>query len=165
MKVAFFHGLESLPRSEKNIFLEEVFDHIYAPAIDYNSPDSFSIMQDKIQEFQPDLLIGSSMGGYFAFCLSTLYDIPTLLFNPAVVDRSFDPQVSIGEYMPKQTIILGKNDNVIGPFKSIAWFDQLGKKNFLFHWEESGHRTPLPVFSKWVLKKYDQFYGKHIKNI
>lgn len=160
MRIAFFHGLESKPRSEKNIFLEEVFDHIYAPEMDYNLPDIFDKTLKDIQDFNPDLLIGSSMGGYFAFCLSTLTNIPTLIFNPAVIDRIIEPRVTMGEYMPEQTIILGKNDNIIGPYKSAAWFDQLPKKSFNFHWEEIGHRIPLPIFEKWILKKYSDFYKK-----
>jgi len=153
MRVAFFHGLESKPRSEKNIFLEKTFDEVYAPEIDYNCPNCFSQINAELQEFKPDLLIGSSMGGYFAYVFSTIYNVPTLLFNPAVIDRSIDPQVTMGTHSPEQLIILGENDKVILPNKVISWFDGLPQKNFSIYWEPMGHRIPIKTFKKWVLQK------------
>ena len=37
-RVAFFHGLESLPRTEKNEMLEKEFDFVFAPPMDYYNP-------------------------------------------------------------------------------------------------------------------------------
>ena len=79
--VAFFHGLESKPFSEKNqILIEHYGDaNVYAPAMDYRDPWLFDTVLKQIRERDIELLIGSSMGGYFAYCLSTMTGIPTIL--------------------------------------------------------------------------------------
>ena len=108
MRVAFFHGLESKPHSEKNIELVKHFgeSNVYAPAMDYRDPNLFETVLKEIKERDIQLLIGSSMGGYFSYCLSTITGIPTLLFNPAVIGRSFDPVTELGNLPAKHTVVL-----------------------------------------------------------
>ena len=83
MRVAFFHGLESPAISDKTVALEKLFDYVYDPAMDYKDSGLFNKVLAEVKKQKIDLLIGSSMGGWFAYCISTLTGIPTLLFNPA----------------------------------------------------------------------------------
>jgi hypothetical protein len=152
MRVAFFHGLESKPHSEKNIELVKHFgeSNVYAPAMDYRDPWLFDTVLKEIKERDIQLLIGSSMGGYFAYCLSTLTGIPTLLFNPAVIGRSFDPVTELGNLAAKHTVVLGINDDVIDPFKSTAYFMKSGIGEFEYNKEDIGHRIPIEIFTKYL---------------
>jgi predicted esterase YcpF (UPF0227 family) len=156
MKVAFFHGLESPARSEKNDILEELFrfENVYAPAMDYHNPELYNEVLTHLQENPVDLLIGSSMGGYFAHSLSSILNIPTLLFNPALHSRSFEPEnVVTGNYKPSQSFVLGKNDTLIDPVKTLVLTLQ---KKYAFPVgiavENIEHRIPFDIFRQHVSK-------------
>ena len=56
-----------------------------------------------MENFQPDLIIGSSMGGYVADILAEKYGTPAILFNPALHNRSFDLLLSIQLRVSKLT--------------------------------------------------------------
>lgn len=150
MKVAFFHGLESAPVSDKSKAIQSMFDDAYTPAMDYRKPGLFDEVLAEVQNRKIDLLVGSSMGGWFAYCLSTLTGIPAVLFNPAVQGRSFEPSVRMGSKSANRTIVLGKKDIVIDPDKTVDWFKENGVGNNKMYWEGIGHRTPLNVFTKYV---------------
>jgi predicted esterase YcpF (UPF0227 family) len=150
MRAAFFHGLESPPVSEKNSILEKYFSEVYAPPMNYRDPSSFRRVLQDITEFKPDVLIGSSMGGWFAFCLSTMTGIPTLLYNPALIGRSFNPVVETGNEVPKQTVVLGKHDEVINSRESMSWLVDNYDGAMSFTHEAIAHRIPADVFEKWV---------------
>lgn len=155
MKAAFLHGLDSNPITEKNIMLREVFSDVYDPAMDYrNNPDIFNTVLQHLKENPVDILIGSSMGGYFAYCLSTILGTKTMLFNPAVHSRPIDPPVQIGDKDPNHFIILGTKDEVIDPIKTIEFFK--GNENVAFVKEEMGHMIDLNIFKKYI---------SHFKNL
>ena len=116
----------------------------------YRDPWLFDTVLKQIKERDIELLIGSSMGGYFAYCLSTITGVPTVLFNPAVIGRSFDPVTEMGLINSKHRVILGINDDVIDPIKSSAYFDEYGIGDFEYHREDIGHRIPREVFIRWV---------------
>ena len=149
-KIAFFHGLESPAVSDKTQYLNDNFKNVYAPPMDYKDPSLFTHVLAQVRSRNIDLLVGSSMGGYFAYCISTLTGIPTILFNPAITGRSIEPKVSFGKAPSLHIVVLGKNDDVIIPYKTVEWFKENGKGNFSFNWESNGHRTPIDIFKKYV---------------
>jgi len=149
MKALFLHGLESKPRSYKSKFLYK-FD-VESPEMDYNDPGMFDEILLKIQNNRPDVLIGSSMGGWFAYCLSTLTGIPTIMFNPAVHSRSIEPSVKTGNFKSIHTVILGRSDNSINPDETLEWIKTKGG-TFNVNFENMGHRTPISVFKKYVMQ-------------
>lgn len=148
MKALFLHGLESNPKSEKSKFLAK-FD-AECPAMDYNQSGLFNEILAKIQNDRPDVLIGSSMGGWFAYCLSTITGIPTILFNPAVHSRSMEPNVQMGSMKANHTVILGKKDDLISAEGTLEWIKK-NPGNFNVHFENNGHQTPISIFKKYVL--------------
>ena len=154
MKIAFFHGLESPPISDKTEFLEQ-YD-AWCPAMDYYDPKLFDRILDEVIERDIDLLIGSSMGGWFAFCISTLTGIPTLLFNPALNQRSFSPKTYRGNYEAHQTLVLGIFDNVIDSDGTEEWLDSNKIEDYDVNFEMMGHRTPINIFTKWTKKIIDE---------
>jgi len=149
LRVAFFHGLESSPKTDKNEFLEK-FDYVYDPPMDYRDNGLFERTLAGVKKNKIDLLIGSSMGGWFAYCIGTLTGIPTLLFNPAVHSRSFDPVVRMGTKRAVNTVVFGRNDTDIVPKESYNYFLKNGIGTFYYNYESNGHRTPIDIFSKWV---------------
>ena len=156
LRIAFLHGLESPHISDKTEFLNKEFSFVYAPKMDYYDPNLFEKTLKEIQENKIDLIVGSSMGGWFAYCLSTITNIPTLLFNPAFHSRSFDPVVNTGDHFPRQTIVLGMKDEVI---KEADTVEYLHNNNIgcLVFFENIGHRTPIDIFEKYVNKIVNNF--------
>jgi hypothetical protein len=155
MRVAFLHGLESKTGSKKEQYLEVNTDFLYAPSIDYKDPNIFEKTLAKIKELDIDLIVGSSMGGYFAYAISTLTGIPTILLNPAVHSRTFDPPARTGNMSAKHIVILGKADKVIDAKESKKWFKEHGIGTFDITIESIGHRSPVKVLSKQFEKLFE----------
>ncbi len=144
MKVAYLHGIESPNYGTKVDWLNEKFD-TYIPKMDYNSETAFEEALDGCRG--SDLIVGSSMGGYFAYLIGQHLRIPTLLFNPAVVDRKLNPTVEISNRNgTKNTVYLGKNDNVIKGSKIKKYFSNEGVGSFKYIVYEGEHRVPEDVF-------------------
>lgn len=147
MSVIFFHGLESSSNSEKSRWLKSNYD-AWCPDMDYKNSGLFDEMHKEVLKRKPSLLIGSSMGGWFAYCLSTLTGIPTLLLNPAVHSRSVEPKVKLGRIPSNHKVILGKGDEVINPKQTKVWLSKNGVGTFDYHEEDIEHRTPLKILQK-----------------
>lgn len=152
MRVAFFHGLESQPKTDKNEYLSTKFEFVYDPPMNYRDPNLFNTVLQQVIDNKIDVLIGSSMGGHFAYQISTLTGIPALLFNPAVIGRGFDPVVKTGSHKANLTVVLGKHDDVIDPIKSMMFFKDAGYGPKIINVEGNEHRTPINIFKKYVDK-------------
>ena len=150
MNVWYLHGLESAVGGPKVEFLKSVAEEVFAPKMVYTNPNMFEALLNTAKIDKPDLIIGSSMGGYFADALGSHLDVEVLLFNPALHSRSMEPKgVTYGETNWVRHIIVGSDDKVIDP--------KLTKvlKDLFDTWIEikgMGHRTSLPVF-KDIYKK------------
>jgi uncharacterized protein len=144
MKVYYLHGLESEAGGPKVDFLNEVTEEVFAPAMDYTNHRLFGELYRKIlKEGKPDLIIGSSMGGYFADALGSHFDIEVLLFNPALHSRPIEINLPYGETNWKRNFVIGTEDTVIDP-KATKVFKDIS--NSWTEVEGMGHRTPLSVF-------------------
>jgi predicted esterase YcpF (UPF0227 family) len=89
------------------------------------------------------------MGGYFAYHIAKELNISALLFNPALHSRTFEPDMTgliHSENDPSIQIIVGENDNVIEPRKTIEIIEN--KPNIKLTTYDHEHRTPYDVFKK-----------------
>ena len=148
-KVLYLHGLESKQGGPKVDFLADEFI-VHAPKIDYKDPTIQNQLDFVMRQLQPDLIIGSSMGGYVADILAQKYGISAILFNPAVHNRSFDPAIEPliegeqADLQKKKIVVLGKNDEVIPPYMAQIMFENNRYYEVVF--EEMAHQVPLPIF-------------------
>lgn len=154
-KVLYLHGLESNQGGPKVDFLSNEFI-VHAPKMDYKDPDLNIKMFFTMQDFQPDLIIGSSMGGYVADIVAEKYGKPAILFNPALHNRSFDPAIEYpiegeqAELQERKIVVLGKNDDVIPPYITKIMLENEFYYEVVL--EEMGHRTPLNIFIDTINK-------------
>jgi uncharacterized protein len=154
-KVLYLHGLESKQGGPKVDFLANEFC-VHSPAMDYTDPYLAIKMAHIMENFQPDLIIGSSMGGYVADILAEKYGKPAILFNPALHNRSFDPAIQPlvdgeeADLQEKKVVVLGKNDEVIPPYITKIMLEN--NFNYKVVLEEMEHQTPLNIFIDTVNK-------------
>ena len=151
MKIAYLHGLESDCVGPKNIFLSTLGD-VYDPCIDYKEQGIYRKIRDEVKEFQPDIIMGSSMGGYFAYEMARELGIPALLFNPGLHNRTMEPDTkgrNRGTKKPFMKFIFGKHDDVI-PFKPTMYFVRRNDADYQVN--DYGHRTPYKDFVREVKK-------------
>jgi hypothetical protein len=142
-KVLYLHGLESNQGGPKVEFLSGKAS-VHAPAMEYKTNNwTLDKLIDLINKCNPDLIIGSSMGGYFADVLGSHTGTEVLLFNPALHSRSVDYSFRYGKEGYKRTIVLGENDNVILPERTKEIVGDTAK---IINIEGMGHRTLQETF-------------------
>ena len=160
-KILYLHGLESGQGGPKVDFLAKKA-LVHAPELDYTRHDIFDFLIKTINEFQPDYIIGSSMGGYSAFILGALYKVPVLAFNPALHSRTLEPNFPDfvkHHFPPEFTVVMGEQDTVITPKQTLNWLKDHVKDKYVksnIHTVKTmGHRVPLDVFSDMYNKIID----------
>lgn len=154
MKIFFIHGLESKgPSPEKVNFLKTISD-VLAPTINWKSesPDKiWNNLINQIIKFKPDMLIGSSMGGYAAYCLGEHLKINTILFNPPIHHRSIDMNFKFNQNFIKHRIFFGSTDTVVD--RDLVIKELINHQaNFTSDIYNGGHQVKLDVFKKSISK-------------
>jgi predicted esterase YcpF (UPF0227 family) len=139
------HGYASSGNNMKYLWLRGSYPdaEIISPTIDYNwiPEDNLSTMESLIKrELRSGdrlCITGTSMGGFFAYCLCAIFKCTTVLFNPALLPfitlRGFSlPDSTLklyaelfAEYVyePPQEclkLVLGENDDVVNHRDSAA---------------------------------------------
>ena len=141
-KIVYLHGLDSEQGGTKVSFLSTK-GAVYAPEMDYETLD--------LDEFiytlgMPDLIIGSSMGGYVADIIGSRLGVDVLLFNPALHSREIAVNHEYYSNKYKRTIVLGTEDDIIDPELTKKLWSVHGNEAKYDEIEGMGHRTPLDVF-------------------
>ena len=141
-QIVYLHGLESEAGGPKVSFLAEK-GMVYAPAMNY---ESLNLHEFILTLGMPDLIIGSSMGGYVADVIGSRLGVDVLLFNPALHSRTIPVSHEHYSNKYKRTIVLGTEDDVIDPEITKKLWSVHGNEAIHDEVEGMGHRTPLDVF-------------------
>ena len=141
-KILYLHGLESEPGGPKVSFLANE-GMVYAPEMNY---ESLNLHEFILTLWIPDLIVGSSMGGYVADVIGSRLGVDVLLFNPALHNREIAVNHEYYNNPYKRTIVLGTEDNVINPELTKKLWSVFGNEAEYDEIEGMGHRTPLDVF-------------------
>lgn len=95
--ILYIHGFNSAPESKKAVQLATVMQRIglseqlRVPALHHHPREAMAQLQAAISELDSPLLVGSSLGGYYATYLAEQHGLKALLVNPAVSPhRMFD---------------------------------------------------------------------------
>jgi pimeloyl-ACP methyl ester carboxylesterase len=114
LRVQFIHGLESSPQSTKALLLAEHFESL-TPAMDTaDFAGCVALQRDVLEEFRPDVLIGSSFGGAVAVELLQrgYWRGPTLLLAQAALRRG--QPARLPDAVPIW-IVHGSRDEIVAP--------------------------------------------------
>lgn len=148
MKILFFHGFESTLPSSKATWMEDQGHEVLAHPMGYQQPDAFFRALECAREFQPELIAGSSMGGYFAVLVGSHLPTKLVLLNPALISRSKEyNHVDTGSFTPRVWALLGKNDELIDPKASA---EKLRLIDAAITIGDHAHRTPLDIFIPYM---------------
>ncbi|MBA1202886.1 esterase [Pseudomonas capeferrum] len=98
--ILYIHGFNSSPLSTKARQLVAVMqqaglsDHLRVPSLHHHPRQAMRQLEASIAELGAPLLVGSSLGGYYATHLAERHGLKALLINPAVSPhRLFDGQL------------------------------------------------------------------------
>jgi predicted esterase YcpF (UPF0227 family) len=105
--ILYIHGLNSSPDSSKARQLHAAMtriglaEQLEVPALHHHPRTAIVQLERSIARLGSPLLVGSSLGGYYATCLARRHDLRQLLINPAVRPHlRFDgyPQLQTNHY-------------------------------------------------------------------
>lgn len=81
----YIHGFASSSHSIKAQILRRHFGAFYAPSLSHTPVLAVETLEEFIRALPtPPLLLGSSLGGYYALYLSQRLNLPAVLINPVV---------------------------------------------------------------------------------
>ena len=155
MKVVFFHGLESEGPGGKAAYIEYIGNNVFADKMNYRDPRFLERIWKEVEEFGPDYVVGSSMGGWFGLHMAVHLNVPCMLFNPAVVNRTVEITLPpLGDARPEVDLLLGKTDDVVIGHDVVNW---MNNREFpiCVTWADCGHRVPPEVYGPWL----DEVFG------
>ena len=146
----YLHGLESSNVCDKVDFLKERAI-VLAPSIDYRKSNIEEELMYMVESFEPDLIIGSSMGGFVGMALANRYNIKCIAFNPAIHSRPIEPNLPSLQHDDVRfsfspIVVLGLEDDVINPLITKEILDDALFYCDIEEVENLGHRIPFDVF-------------------
>lgn len=87
MKIIYFHGFASQGNSEKSRALRDFFgdENVLSPDLPINPLEVVNLIDDLVRENRDEqlFLVGTSLGGFYAWWASQRWDIPCMLVNPS----------------------------------------------------------------------------------
>lgn len=82
MKIIYIHGFKSCGHGQKSSALKKYFKNVLAPDLPFSPHKAIKFLEKLIT---PDtVLIGSSLGGYYAIYLAEKYSLKAVLINPSL---------------------------------------------------------------------------------
>lgn len=155
MNILYLHGLDGDLAPEKRIILEK-YGKVFSPAIDYRTEyNSIELLVEQYKNENIKVVIGSSMGGFVGYYISDAYQLPSLLFNPALAARSVHQNIPTykNPYLSFKQVVLGVDDEIIDPKNTLAFLSKTLQKHTDYHIhirQRLGHRIPVDVFTEEV---------------
>ncbi|WP_166357921.1 YqiA/YcfP family alpha/beta fold hydrolase [Pseudomonas akapageensis] len=108
--ILYIHGFNSAPASHKACQLIAVMqrlglaDRLQVPALHHHPRQAIAQLESAIEALGRPLLVGSSLGGYYATHLAERHGLKALLINPAVNPH----QLFDGYLGPQQNLYTGE---------------------------------------------------------
>lgn len=164
MNILYIYGLDSKLSPEKKAVLEN-YGRVLTPTIDYYTDSAaISSILNEMKKEKIDAVIGSSMGGFAGFYISTILRVPALLFNPALDKRSVEQEVPKLEFKEStnKKFLLGALDNVIDPGDTLRFIAGCYNKHTNFHihiMPGLTHNIPVDVFTLEVEEFFKRFFN------
>lgn len=165
------HGYHGSPKNSAYTALHEIgCENIISPSIDYDSEEPSNIIGTlnmlRVQ-YKADMIVGTSLGGFYAAVLSARHDLPVMFVNPCLTPFLLDilskfktrPLVKLfGELATidssNVSCIVGDDDDVLGDH--VFTEKLLGNSRFrrIEGGKHSGATLPLKAYFSEMLDYY-----------
>ncbi|MEO6948651.1 MAG: YqiA/YcfP family alpha/beta fold hydrolase [Ginsengibacter sp.] len=150
--IFYFHGFNGFLTHEKREVLQQ-FGKVIAPTFNYSLGDTLSgiINSFKDVDLKSAIFMGTSYGGYVINVLNEKYDIPGLLFNPALPYRILiEPNREHyfeNNLKSLSSFVLGKKDKLVRYQDNLDYISKYvkGPKEVILN-EDLGHSIPVKEF-------------------
>ena len=99
--ILYLHGFGSCGNSTKTALLKRYFGdkQVYAPDLPISPIQTIAFVEKILNEKEIDLLVGSSLGGFYASYFCEKYKIKTVLINPSTEPfETLKPYVGMNTY-------------------------------------------------------------------
>jgi uncharacterized protein len=165
MNILYIYGLDSKLSPEKRTILEK-FGNVFTPDIDYYSDtEAINSIMAQMKGIEINVVIGSSMGGFSGYYISTHLAVPALLFNPALEKRSIEQEVpdKIIDEKTRKKFILGAIDDVIDPGDTLRFLSRNFNEHTDFHIHivpELTHNIPVSIFEEVVKEFFNSYFDE-----
>jgi len=164
-KIIYLHGFASNSNSKKGCFLKEFFgERVICPNLTSKPIEDIPLIKGLLRKYQSAVIVGSSLGGFYAEYFSNLNSLDTLLINPLTDVALMEPfigqhnyfdsndsfQFTLEDYIymkdisrfkdigsGNKIIILAKNDDKIPYIGSIKHYNNINEKIVLYNY--GGH--------------------------
>lgn len=163
MNILYIYGLDSKLSPEKKSILKK-FGNVFTPNIDYyNDPQAIESILAQMKNSNIDCVIGSSMGGFAGFYISTILGVPALLFNPALEERSVEQKVPDLKILrrTRKKFLLGAIDDVINPQDTLRFLSEYINDYTDFHLHVMPgltHNIPVDIFEEQVKNFFSLYF-------
>lgn len=92
--ILYIHGFASCGDSNKTRLLKQHFKNVLSPDIPVDPDEAISFIQKTIIDNEVSLIIGSSLGGFYAAYFAQKFQIKSILLNP-----STQPFITLAPYV------------------------------------------------------------------
>lgn len=84
-KILYLHGFGSCGEGNKSRALGAYFgsENLRLPDLPYAPQEAIEMLSKLLSDVRPSLLVGSSLGGFYATWLAEKFEIPAVLINPS----------------------------------------------------------------------------------
>lgn len=137
--ILYIHGFASCGDSNKTRLLKQHFDNVISPNVPVDPDEAISFLQKIILDNEVSLIIGSSLGGYYAAYFAEKFQIKTVLLNP-----STQPFITLAPYV-------GTNEFFCSG-ESFEWTKEHIAKLFSYAISKNSIKAPVLV----LLQKGDE---------
>ena len=149
--IVILHGLLGKPSPMKQDFFERIDPFVYQPKIDYNDThNELARIQDEVNDLimrgvEVNLIVGTSIGGFYAEHLAHIFDSNLLMVNPSLNTDRFEKEYErykITNRFVNGLALLDKNDELLDH----SWTKEIIKDRYeIVEFYGKGHR-----FSDWL---------------
>lgn len=174
MKILNIHGYHGSAENSAYTALQKLNCEIISPQLDYDKENPIKILEflkETTTKHKPDIVVGTSFGGFFATLLCTEMHFPAILINPSLMPFLILPELNYTRPVQPLIHLFGKLSEldsnmvscIIGAEDEIIINHTFTKKllaNSRFRvvpdGKHSGATLPLESYFKEVLSFYSR---------
>ena len=172
MQILNIHGYHGSQKNSAYTALSELGCDLISPSIDYDETSPENILGQLryiLADRRPDVVVGTSLGGFFAAVLSAEHDLPAILVNPCLMPFYHLPKLgfegdvidfiapfgSLSELdRSLVSCIVGDADEVLGDHSFTEMLTRNSRFRRVPNGKHSGASLPLAEYFDEVLRYY-----------